>query len=311
MVFKVIHEWLFPMSRFMWADLECEAFRKHKRQISWSLILGSKENRVEIEALVVIGAAEEMMGLMVVWKHDFTAEPLGTGKFLLPGPVQTCLVQNSGTGSTGHLFGFNSAGDRIVQARLGLLPTDSMREQPVLSWRSKRGQSPGWALYSGGKTLRPEIRNQVILQPKKKAEVASPRMLVFPPWQLWKCLTRKSETPMPRTLLPLVFSWSVRTWSPWVLSQRERTWRQGAGQCNVSALSRGTSGHPSPPFAAHTINPCMGSGATGTQKSQKHGLWGKRWVQKKNAPCDKNRNDSKTGFLTMWHSFQQMWWLSH
>lgn len=98
---------------------------------------------MEIEALVIIGAAEEMMGLMVVWKHDFTAEPLGTGKFLLPDRVQTCLVQNSGTGSTGYLFGFNSAGDHIVQARLGSLPTESMREQLLLSWRSKHGQSPG------------------------------------------------------------------------------------------------------------------------------------------------------------------------
>ena len=57
---------------------------------------------MEIEHLDVIGATEEMMGLMVGWKHDCTAEPLGTGKFLLPGPMQTCLVQNSGTGSTGH-----------------------------------------------------------------------------------------------------------------------------------------------------------------------------------------------------------------
>lgn len=78
---------------------------------------------MEIEHLDVIGATEEMMGLMVGWKHDCTAEPLGTGKFLLPGPMQTCLVQNSGTGSTGHLFGFNSSGDRIVQAGLGPLPT--------------------------------------------------------------------------------------------------------------------------------------------------------------------------------------------
>lgn len=91
-----------------------------------------------------------------------------------------------------------------------------------------------------------------------------------------KCLTRKSETPMPRTLLPLMFPWSIRTWCPWVLSQRKRTWSQGAGQHNVSALSRGTSGHQEPPFAAHTINPCMGSGVTGTQKSQKQGLVGAR-----------------------------------
>lgn len=49
--------------------------------------------------------------------------PPGAREIPAASPMQTCLVQNSGTGSTGHLFGFNSSGDRIVQAGLGPLPT--------------------------------------------------------------------------------------------------------------------------------------------------------------------------------------------
>ena len=56
--------------------------------------------------------------------------------------------------------------------------------------------------------------------------------------------------------------------------ERKRTWSQGARQRSVSALSRGTSGHQAPPFAAYTINPCVGSGTMGTKSPKITDLWG-------------------------------------
>ena len=183
----------------------------------------------------------------------------------------------------------------------------------------------------GGRPFYQKLEIKLFCSFKKKAEVASPRMLVFPPWQLWNCLTRKSDKQMPRKLLPLLFSWSIRTLCPWVLSQKKKTWRQGGdrelkglGRHSIFELPRGTAGcrlngwrlevlsqgHWVPPSAAHTITTCMSTRADGTQNVPKARFYGgERWEEKNNPPRDENRNAKKKknpGVLTMLHSFQQM-----
>lgn len=117
----------------------------------------------------------------MVWKLGHPTESLGAVKFLLLGPpAQTHGVRISEMGSTRHLCDLNSPEDHTVQARLGPLPAALTREHLVR-------EMPAWPsvlaeLFTQGESLfyqKLEIK-LFCSSKKKKAEVASPRMLVFP-----------------------------------------------------------------------------------------------------------------------------------
>ena len=311
MVFKVIHVWLSPMSRFLRADLECEAFRKHKLQISWSLMLWHKENRVEREHLDVIGATEEMMCLMVVWEHDYTAEPLGTGKFLLPGPMQTCLVQNSGTGSTRHLFGFNSSGDLIVQARLGPLPTESMREHLVLSWRSKHGRSPGWLFTQGERPCYQKLEIKLFCNLKKKQKWHHQECLLSPHGNCESVSPERVRHQCPEHFYLLCFHDQSEHGTPGFCHRGRELGVREPGSAVSPHFQGAHLATKHLPLQFIPSTPAWALGQWEPKSPKSTDLWGQEMRTEEKHTMWQEQKWFETGFLTTWHSFQQMWWFSY
>lgn len=168
-----------------------------------------------------------------------------------------------------HLYSFNSSRGSHFQERLGA------------AWMQVLAEP-----FTQGRPFYQKLEIKILCSLKEKAEVASPKILVFSEWQLWNCLTRKNNKPTPGKLFTSsvsIISQNIVTVG--IVTEREKleavsersSGGIGSGFC-ASKGCRGSHRAPSlvgvsslddtgpPSLTSNISSSCLNFGATGIQK---------------------------------------------